>query len=78
MDFSEDDRAVVDENTYEKLILFLAKPTLFKKHKDLGGSMVAPAAGELVQELILANTQGLGINPIFNKIYPYPEALRIN
>lgn len=78
MDFSEDDRAVVDENTYGKLILFLAKPTLFKKQKILGGSMVAPAAGELVQELILANTEGIGINSIFNKIYPYPVASRIN
>jgi pyruvate/2-oxoglutarate dehydrogenase complex dihydrolipoamide dehydrogenase (E3) component len=78
MDFTEDDRAVVDDNTYGKLILFLTKPTLFRKQKILGGSVVAPAAGELVQELILANTEGLGINSIFNKIYPYPVASRVN
>lgn len=40
--------------------------------------MVAPNAGELIQELILANKTGLSINEIFNKIYPYPVATRIN
>ena len=40
--------------------------------------MVAPNAGELIQELILANTDGLSIDAIFNKIYPYPVAARIN
>ncbi len=40
--------------------------------------MVAPGAGELVQELILANTAKIPIKAIFNKIYPYPVASRIN
>ncbi len=40
--------------------------------------MIAPGAGELIQELILANTLGLSISSIFNKIYPYPVATRIN
>ena len=40
--------------------------------------MLAPRAGEIVQELILANTSKLSINTIFNKIYPYPVASRIN
>ena len=40
--------------------------------------MVSPNAGELIQELILANSAGLSINTIFNKIYPYPVASRIN
>lgn len=40
--------------------------------------MVAPGAGEFIQELILANTAKLSINTVFNKIYPYPTALRIN
>ena len=40
--------------------------------------MVAPGAGELIQELILANTSGLGISEIFDKVYPYPVAARIN
>lgn len=40
--------------------------------------MVAPDAGELIQELILANTAKIAIKAIFNKIYPYPVASRIN
>jgi len=40
--------------------------------------MIASNAGELIQELILANTSGLSINSIFNKIYPYPFANRVN
>lgn len=40
--------------------------------------MVAPNAGELIQKLKLANTFGLSINTIFNKIYPHPVAISIN
>ncbi len=40
--------------------------------------MLAPNAGELIQELILANVAGLSINHIFQKIYPYPVASRVN
>ena len=76
--FMEDDRAVTDQYTYSKLLLHLSKKNLFGKQKILGGSMVAPNAGELIQELILANAQGLSINSLFSKIYPYPTASRIN
>ena len=48
------------------------------KEKILGGTMVAPGAGELVQELILANSAKIPIKAIFNKTYPYPVASRIN
>jgi pyruvate/2-oxoglutarate dehydrogenase complex dihydrolipoamide dehydrogenase (E3) component len=78
MDFSDDDRAVIDDARYGKLILLLSKGNLIKKTRILGGSMVAPGAGELIQELILANTEGLNIIAIFNKIYPYPVASRVN
>jgi hypothetical protein len=40
--------------------------------------MIAPQAGEMIQELILANTSNLSLNTIFDKIYPYPTASRIN
>jgi len=73
VDFTDDDRAIVDETTYGKLILFISK-----KGKLLGGSMVAKNAGELFQELVLANTANLSIKHFFNKIYPYPTASRIN
>ncbi|MEO5967141.1 MAG: NAD(P)/FAD-dependent oxidoreductase [Ferruginibacter sp.] len=76
--FKDDDRAVVDNYQYAKMILYISKGGLFKKEKILGGTMLAPQAGELIQELILANTGKLSINAIFNKIYPYPVASRIN
>ena len=78
MNFENDDRAVVDSYQYGKLVLYISKGGLFKKEKILGGSMIAPNAGELVQELILAMIKSLGINDIFNKIYPYPVASRVN
>ena len=76
-DFQDDDRAVVDNYQYGKMILFISKG-IFKKKKILGGTMIAPGAGEIVQELILANTKGISINVLFDKIYPYPVASRIN
>jgi pyruvate/2-oxoglutarate dehydrogenase complex dihydrolipoamide dehydrogenase (E3) component len=76
--FEDDDRAVVDDHRYAKLILFVSKGNIFSSQKILGGTMIAPNAGELIQELILANSTKLSINAIFNKIYPYPVAARIN
>jgi pyruvate/2-oxoglutarate dehydrogenase complex dihydrolipoamide dehydrogenase (E3) component len=72
-DFSEDDRAITDDYQYGKTKIFISP-----KGKILGGTMVAPNAGELIQELILANSAGLSIKNIFNKTYPYPTAARIN
>ncbi len=76
--FSADDRAVVDNYRYAKMILFISKGGVFKKEKILGGTMVAPNAGEIIQELILVNTSKLSVNVLFDKIYPYPVASRIN
>jgi len=76
--FDEDDRAVVDNYEYGKLILYISKGGLFQKEKILGGTLVAPHAGEIIQELVLANSTSLSINSIFNKIYAYPVASRIN
>lgn len=77
-DFGGDDRAVTDNYRYARTILYISKGGFLRKTKILGGTMIAPNAGELIQELILANTEGLSINAIFNKIYPYPVASRIN
>ena len=76
--FKDDDRAVTDDYRYGKMILFIRKKSWFKKQVILGGTMIAPNAGELIQELILANKSHLSIRAIFNKIYPYPVASRIN
>jgi len=56
----------------------MTKPNLFGSQKILGGTMIAPHAGELIQELILANSAGVKASAIFNKIYPYPTASRVN
>ncbi|MBT9392630.1 FAD-dependent oxidoreductase [Hymenobacter sp. NST-14] len=80
-DFRDDDRAVVDGHRDGRLLLFIEQPLLpipGQQRRILGGAMVAPHAGELVQELILANSSGLGISAIFDKVYPYPVAARIN
>ena len=77
-DFTGDNRAVTDNYRYARTILYISKAGFLKKEKILGGTMIAPNAGELIQELILANIVGLSISSIFNKIYPYPVATRIN
>lgn len=76
--FDEDHRAVVDNYQYGKIILYISKGGFFQKEKILGGTMLAPHAGELIQELVLANSNKLSVNSIFNKIYAYPVASRIN
>jgi pyruvate/2-oxoglutarate dehydrogenase complex dihydrolipoamide dehydrogenase (E3) component len=77
-DFESDDRAITDSHRYGKLVIYISQGNFLHKEKLLGGAMVAPGAGELVQELILANTSKVPIQAVFNKIYPYPVASRIN
>lgn len=77
-DFKSDDRAITDDYRYGKAYTYLTKPSLLGSQKVLGGTMIAPNAGELVQELILANSAGIKASAIFNKIYPYPTASRVN
>jgi len=71
LDFSEDDRSIIDDSN-GKLILYISK------NKILGGSMIAMNAGEIFQELVLANSTGMDIKNLFNKIYAYPTASRVN
>ena len=72
--FREDDRAITDDARYGYTKMFVHTKT----KQILGGTMVAPNAGELIQELILATASGLTTGAIFNKVYPYPTASRIN
>ena len=79
MDFTEDDRAVVEDYQYGKLILYIEKGGILNWNpKLLGGSMIAPHAGEMFQELVLANTHKIGTNAFFDKIYAYPTGATIN
>ncbi|MAH03198.1 hypothetical protein CMI39_00215 [Candidatus Pacearchaeota archaeon] len=72
LNLSYDDRAIVEDYREGKIILYISSGKL------LGGSLVSSNAGELFQELVLAKTSNLEIKHIFNKIYPYPTASRIN
>lgn len=71
--FINEDRAIIDESTTGLLKIFISK-----SGKILGGSMLAKNAGEMIQELILAQSAGLKLNSLFKKIYPYPVASRVN
>lgn len=79
-DFTHDDRAITaNYHSYSKIVLYLSKKSLFNRTvKILGGTMLAPHAGELIQELLTANIEGTSVNTIFNKVYAYPVASRIN
>jgi pyruvate/2-oxoglutarate dehydrogenase complex dihydrolipoamide dehydrogenase (E3) component len=72
--FMDDDRAITSGTEYGKSEVYVDA----RSKKILGGTMVADNAGELVQEIILSLEAGVSINHIFNKIYPYPVASRIN
>lgn len=74
----EDDRAVASDYKYGKIILYITKRSFPFPNKLLGGSIIAPNAGEMVQELILANTVDIDINQLFKKTYPYPTSSRAN
>ncbi|MBO0933329.1 dihydrolipoyl dehydrogenase family protein [Fibrella aquatilis] len=77
--FDKDDRAVVEDNQYARMWLLVEPAGLNPlSRKILGGTMVAPNAGELIQELILANQQGLPISAFVGKTYPYPTASNVN
>ena len=72
-----DDRAIAADYAYGHLVLYLSKGT-FGGGKLLGGSMAAPAAGEMIQELHLLQTLGKKYSKLTNKIYAYPVGSRVN
>lgn len=79
LDFNHDDRAITSDYQSGKLLLYITKSSFgFSDSKLLGGSMVAPNAGEMFQELVLARSANLGIKSLFNKIYAYPTGSRVN
>lgn len=71
-DFEDEDRAIVDNERKGLVKIFVSKD------KILGGTMVGASAGELVQELILAQQANVPVSKVFEKTYPYPTATRIN
>lgn len=77
-DFERDDRAIVGEYNYGKICLFTSRESNKEKRTILGGSIIAPNAGELIQELQLAALAELPLSQFLSKIYAYPTASRIN
>jgi pyruvate/2-oxoglutarate dehydrogenase complex dihydrolipoamide dehydrogenase (E3) component len=73
LSFASDDRAIIEGEEDGYMKVFVSKRGIV-----LGGSVIAREAGELAQELILAQTHGLRLNDLFNKVYPYPTRARVN
>jgi pyruvate/2-oxoglutarate dehydrogenase complex dihydrolipoamide dehydrogenase (E3) component len=71
----EVDRAVLDGDEAGFVKVLVRKGT----DKIVGATIVAPHAGDLIGELTLAMTHGLGLKAIADTIHPYPtqaEAIR--
>uniref|UniRef100_B8HTB5 Pyridine nucleotide-disulphide oxidoreductase dimerisation region n=1 Tax=Cyanothece sp. (strain PCC 7425 / ATCC 29141) TaxID=395961 RepID=B8HTB5_CYAP4 len=69
------DRAIADAATEGFVKIYHRKGT----DQILGATIVAPHAGEMINEITLAITQGIGLNQLANVIHPYPtqsEAVR--
>ncbi len=77
-DMEHDDRAVIGEYGYGQLILWLDSHKIAGNRKIIAGTMIAPNAGELVQEFELAKHAGIPLHKINSRVYPYPVGARIN
>ncbi|MEM6804010.1 MAG: NAD(P)/FAD-dependent oxidoreductase, partial [Bacteroidota bacterium] len=73
-DLKKGDRATVSDYRYGKMIIYLEKGRTILGEKLLGGSIVAPHAGEMVQEFIMTQNLGKGFLNIMGTIHPYPTA----
>jgi pyruvate/2-oxoglutarate dehydrogenase complex dihydrolipoamide dehydrogenase (E3) component len=70
--FSDNDRSITDNRTEGFMRLVVSK-----RGSLLGGTLVGDAAGELVGELILAQSEGLGMTELFSRVSPYPTRGRV-
>ncbi len=73
-----DDRAIIQEYTYGQQKLWMEGRGKRSKRKILSGSLIAPNAGEMMQELELAKHAGIPIGKVNSRVYPYPVQSRIN
>ncbi len=73
-----DDRAIIQEYQYGHMSLWFDNNSSVGNKKLLAGSMIAPQAGELIQELELAKHAQIPLKTINDRVYPYPVATRIN
>ena len=68
----------MEDYEYGKLSLWMANSKPVSKRRLLSGTMIAPHAGEMIQELELAADQKIPIDAITKRVYPYPIGTRIN
>jgi pyruvate/2-oxoglutarate dehydrogenase complex dihydrolipoamide dehydrogenase (E3) component len=73
LDFGHLDRAVLDGETTGVLKVVLARGT----DRILGATLVAAHAGEMIGEVALAMTNGLGLSAIGRTIHPYPTQAEV-
>ncbi|WP_235297388.1 dihydrolipoyl dehydrogenase family protein [Portibacter marinus] len=76
--FAEDDRAIIQEYQYGHTSMWMENNRNVRGRKLISGSMIAPDAGELIQEMELAKDAGVKIKTIESRVYPYPVKSRIN
>ncbi|MFK7808212.1 MAG: NAD(P)/FAD-dependent oxidoreductase [Saprospiraceae bacterium] len=76
--FEHDDRAIVDEYQYGQMSIWTTNGSNIGGRTILSGTMIAPKAGDLIQELQLASENKIPIKKITERVYPYPVASRIN
>jgi pyruvate/2-oxoglutarate dehydrogenase complex dihydrolipoamide dehydrogenase (E3) component len=76
--FDHDDRAIVEDYQYGHLSLWMSNGSSIGKRHLLSGTMIAPHAGEMMQELQLAAEEKIPISAITGRVYPYPVGARIN
>lgn len=76
--FEEDDRAIIQEYEYGFAQYYMESHSRLRNRKLIGGNMIAPQAGELIQEMELAFQANIPIHTINDRVYPYPVAARIN
>ena len=76
--FEEDDRAIVESYEYGHMSVWTSDESRAGKRKIHSATMIAPKAGDLIQELQLAAGNELPIQKITERVYPYPVAARIN
>ncbi|MEO0409797.1 MAG: mercuric reductase [Cyanobacteria bacterium P01_A01_bin.135] len=67
------DRAIADGETVGFAKIYLDK----RRDKILGATVVAAHAGEMINEITLAITQGLGLGAIADVIHPYPTQAEV-
>lgn len=67
-DFDHVDRAILDGESKGLLKIYLQKGT----DRILGATLVARHAGEMISELTLAITAGVGLKTLARTIHPYP------